>query len=124
MSDSTQFITTVKQLMRLTREGEIDWEKKPPEHSEGPPSFEGKYKDLTFRLKRDPAAGTSASDFVEDQNTLDDVLTVQYVLEIYDQSDNSTVTSPPMKAVTDLVLVIRSQTEDQKLSEINRRLGA
>lgn len=124
MSDSTQYITTVKQLMRLTRAGEIDWEEQPPQHREGPPSFKGSYKNLTFRLREDSDAGTSAIDFVGGQADLNDMLSVRYVLEIYDQSDDSMVTSPPMKAATDLVHVIRSQTDDEKLSEINRRLGA
>lgn len=124
MSDSTQFITTVKQLMRLTREGKIEWEAKPPEHPKGPPTFEGTFENLRITLREDPSAGTSAVDFVAGQTDLDDMLSVRYVLEIHDQSDDSTVVSPPMKAVTDLVHVIQSQTGGEKLTEINRRLGA
>lgn len=124
MSDSTQFINTVKQLMRLTREGKIEWEEKSPEHPNGPPSFKGTFEDLQITLREDPSAGTSAIDFAAGQTNLDDMLSVRYVLEIHDQSDGSTVMSPPMKAVTDLVHVIQSQASDEKLSEINRRLGA
>lgn len=124
MTDSSQYIKTVKQLMRLTREEKIEWEEKPPEHPEGAPTFEGTFENLRITLREDPSAGTSAIDFVAGQTDLDDMLSVRYVLEIHDQSDDSTVVSPPMKAVTDLVHVIQSQAGDEKLTEINRRLGA
>lgn len=123
MSDSTQFITTVKQLMRLTRSEQIEWEEKPPKNPEASPIIEGSFENLTFRLK-EHSAQTLPSHDPSAKSLTGDRPRRQYVLEIYDQSDNSTVTSPPMKAVRDLVDVIRSRTQDDKLSEINRRLGA
>jgi len=124
MSDSSEFITTIKQLMRLTREEKIDWKEQPPKNSENSSILEGDYDNLTFRVKEHPAAGTFALHDETSRTTLESVSPGHYVLEIHDQSDNSTVTSPPMKAVRDLVAVIRSRTQDDKLTEINRRLGA
>lgn len=124
MSDFSDFITTVKQLMRLTRNGKIEWEKQPSEHHEGSPFFEGNYEDLTFRLRHIPAAEASDVDSAVRQTLLEDTFSTRYALEMHDESDDSVVTSPPMKAVTDLVHVIRGQMEDRKLNEINRRLGA
>jgi hypothetical protein len=123
MSDSTQFITTVKQLMRLTREEKIEWEEKSSEEADASSILEGSFENLTFRL-REHLGRTLSSHDPSGQSITDDRPRRQYVLEIHDQSDNSTVTSPPMKAVRDLVDVIQSRTQDDKLSEINRRLGA
>lgn len=122
MSDSTQFITTVKQLMRLTREEKIEWEEK-SENANASPIMEGSFENLTFRLREHPGRTLPSHD-PSGQPFTDDSPRRQYVLEIHDESDNSTVTSPPMKAVRDLVDVIRSRTQDDKLTEINRRLGA
>lgn len=124
MSDSSQFITTIKQLMRLTREEQIEWIEKSPENAEVSSIIEGSFKNLTFRLRKHGTAGTLPSHDPSAKSITGDRPSRQYVLEIHDRSDNSTVTSPPMKAVRDLVDVIQSRTQDDKLSEINRRLGA
>jgi hypothetical protein len=123
MSDSSEFITTIKQLMRLTREEKINWDERSSGDPHEPPTFEGTYENLTFTLKKDALETSPLDQSPSIPNRLEDSGT-QYVLQIEDQSDNSQVTSPPMKAVRDLVQVIRRKPSDKKLNEINRRLGA
>lgn len=126
MTDSSEYITTIKQLMRLTREGEIEWEERPPKHQGGPPSFTGTHKEenLEFRLEEESDVNSSRTNVPPGEGRLEDLLTTRYVLTIIDQSDNSKIVFPPLKAATDLVTVIQSRSGAKKLSEINRRLAA
>lgn len=123
MSERSEYLTTVKELMRLTRSGQIQWEEKEPIHDNALPSFEGKYNDLLFRLE-DAISPHSAADYVSGLSDFPSLFDVRYRLVIKDQTDEEQpIISPPMKAVTDLVFVIQGPPDRKKLKDINRRLA-
>jgi len=132
MSDQSDYLTTVKELMRLTRNGKIQWEEKDPVHANALPSYEGQYSDLLFRLE-DAISSHSATDYVSGRADLASAFDVKYRLIIKDQADlngEQSIMSPPMTAVTDLVRVAQNMLDEeqsasgeQKLRDINRRLA-
>lgn len=132
MSDQSDYLTTVKELMRLTRNGRIQWEEKDPVHANALPSYEGQYNDLLFRLE-DAISSHSVTDYVSGRTDLASVFDVKYRLVIKDQADlngEQLITSPPMTAVTDLVRVVQNMLDEKqgasgedKLRDINRRLA-
>lgn len=125
MSDQRDFLTTIKQLMRFTREGKIEWQERDPAHKNALPSFEGQYNDMVFRLE-DAVSPHTATDYVRGLSDLKSMFDIKYRLIIEDRSapsDEPPVVSPPMKAATDLVFVIRGMPGKEKLDDINRRLA-
>lgn len=132
MSDQSDYLTTVKELMRLTRDGKIQWKEKDPIHANALPSYEGQYNDLLFRLE-DAISSYSTTDYVSGKADLASVFDVKYRLIIKDQADlngEQLIMSPPMTAVTDLVRVAQNMLDEkqgasseEKLRDINRRLA-
>ncbi|NBB73685.1 MAG: hypothetical protein GVY35_08410 [Bacteroidetes bacterium] len=123
MSEQSEYLTTVKELMRLTRNGQIQWREKEPVHKNALPSFEGKYNGLLFRLE-DAISPYSVADYAGGLSDFSSIFDVRYRLIIKDQTDEEQpIISPPMKAVTDLVFVIQGTPDKKKLKDINKRLA-
>lgn len=96
MSDDRDFLTTIKQLMRLTRKGKIDWKEQKPAHENALPSFEGEYNDLLFRLE-DASPMPTVEDYVRGLADLRSMFDIKYRLIVKDQSapqNESPIVSP------------------------------
>lgn len=127
MSDQASredFITTIKELMRLTREGVLDWS---VDYSSDPsvapsdytrpdiqprfPTYKSEYDNLEFIIEdaapyqSQKLAPKAFGVKISDRNTN---LTPgsKFRIRIKDKEDSSIISSPPMKQVRDLVSVI------------------
>jgi hypothetical protein len=120
------FLETLTLLMRLTRDGRMDWQEVsqplPLSHSQSQDVYEAELEDMKFHLEHMPAA------FIG--NTLPRGAHSQYRLVVEDPSNDAPIKSPPMKAAKDLAAVIRKADErrrgdlKRRLEEVNKRLKA
>jgi hypothetical protein len=137
MSDQAEkqdFITTVKELMRLTREGVLDWSVDYPSSvSPSPdfpfpdrlPTYRAEYENLTFIIEDARPDPHGFSSLIQSQKTVNEILNKEpkYILKIIDKEDSSVISSPPMKPIRDLASVIEKKPKEDKLEDINKRLS-
>jgi hypothetical protein len=126
MSERAAFLDTLKQILRLTREHKIAWQRINRPRRNGatsPPAYRGRYQELEFRLRPDAVSTAAPSDPFGDET--EDLAGFAYTLHIRDHADGSVVVSPPMEAVTDVARVIqrRLASHGEKLHRINERLA-
>lgn len=108
--------------MRLTRSNSIQWQEDEATRESVLPTYDGTYNNISFRLE--DAVSPSIADFLEGRSSSGNMFDVKYRLLIMDRSDQTEIASPPMKAATDLVRVIRGPSTHKKLRSINERLEA
>jgi hypothetical protein len=132
--EEPDFITTIKELMRLTREGMLDWS---VDHSSnsfsgssaGPfqerlPTYTAEYDNLKFTIK--DASPNPLQALISDSSPREQGYITpgsKYKLVIKDREDSSTISSPPMKPIKDLVSTIKKKPKRDKLSDINQKLS-
>lgn len=136
MSDQAEkrdFITTIKELMRLTREGVLDWSVDYPSsvpsglESSLPdrlPTYRAEYENLIFVIE-DARPDLREFSSLRETERVRQILNNdnKYVLKIKDKDDNSVILSPPMKPIRDLISVIEKKPQKEKLEDINKRLS-
>jgi hypothetical protein len=125
MSTPPEYLETLKQVLRLTREGKIEWSRVPPHHWPGAPgSFRGVHEDFAFELYQDPATRSGRHPLESLARGQGDE-EVRYVMRMTDAIEGTVVELPPMKATTDVALVVydRLKRQDREVSRINERLA-
>jgi hypothetical protein len=131
----SDFLTTIKELMRLTREGVLDWS---VDHSPGPffepsgsqypdrlPTYRAEYENLKFTIE--DAAPYALQKIIPNTSISKERRKInpgsRYRLVIRDKDDSSTVSSTPMKPIDDLVSIIEKKPKKEKLKDINDKLS-
>lgn len=125
MSQEQDFLKTITLLMRLTRNGKLQWQEKdmgkhPLTHNDALPTYEASFNDMKFRLE-DASGPTVAHNLSRAMSGGYVAPGTRYQLVIVDLADSTKIESPPLKAANDLVAVIRSKGQ-RKIDDINRRL--
>lgn len=131
--EEPDFLTTIKELMRLTRKGVLDWSVdhsitfetfRNPNSPERLPTYKAEYDNLVFIIE-DAALHPFAKAFspLKKGHRKDLRPGSKYRLKIEDKEDSSTISSPPIKAIRDLVSVIEKKPKDKKLNDINNKLS-
>jgi len=137
MSDHVEkqdFITTIKELMRLTREGVLDWSVGYPSSSSPTPDFSlpdrlptyrAEYENLAFTIEDARPDPHGFASLIQSRKSLSELLNEdpEYILKIKDKEDKSEISSPPMKPISDLVSVIEKKPKKDKLEDINKKLS-
>lgn len=132
--EETDFLTTIKELMRLTREGVLDWSVDYPPNlapslglplHDRLPTYRAEYENLTFIIEDARPDPHGLASFIQSRKSLKKTLQEEskYILKIRDNEDNSVISSPPMKPIRDLVSVIEKKPKKDKLEDINKRLS-
>lgn len=136
MSDHVEkqdFITTIKELMRLTREGVLDWSVDYPSSSSSSPEFSlpdrlptyrAEYENLAFTVEDARPDPNGFASLIQSRK-VSEILNEdpKYILKIKDKEDKSEISSPPMKPIEDLVSVIEKKPKKDKLEDINKKLS-
>jgi len=125
------FRTTIQELTRLTRKGVLNWsvDHVPPtlaDLSRAPlPQRLSTYRvecaNMLFILEDAAPLPTTAADSNRPKG--DPPPGSRYRLRILDYEDETTLSSPPMKSIRDLVSTIETTPRDKKLEDINERLS-
>jgi hypothetical protein len=132
--DKKEFITTVKELMRLTREGVLNWSVDyPPSSFSSPefslpdrlPTYRAEYENLAFTIEDARPDPNGFASLIQSRKSVIDLLNEdpEYILKVKDKEDNSEISSPPMKPISDLVSVIEKKPKEDKLEDINKKLS-
>lgn len=118
MTPETDFIDTVVRLMQLTREGKLAWEKQKARPSlHGQSGYRAEIGGISFSLE--DAGFNLAERMREYHYTGETESSYRMVIE----DENGRLTSPPLRAVSDLVALIQRREKDV-LQSINKKLDA
>ena len=131
MRAESDFVGTVVRLMRLTREGKLEWHRATsPSPGDGlVPAYTAEIGNLRFSLE-DVRNRSTAFAYTGTSDVSGTVAVgvysrkaPNYRLIISDLEKREEIVSPPLQVADDLAAVVRGYDQD-KLEEINRRLDA
>ena len=125
--DADGFTGTIVRLMRLSREGKLDWKTEFGARGSFPrsaPSYIAEFGQLRFRLEDvsktvDPSLAQEVARAA--RAIAGESVAPYYRLVIEDLDSGEKLTSPPLQAANDLASLIK-QGHSSRLYDINRRL--